>query len=162
MLRWAVKEYDGPVAVRYPRGGEGNYTASDWQGIDSVKCHRKGRDVTLLTYGLMINQVMEAAEILSRQGIEATVLRMMDLSQLDAEHILQQISEHRTIVVVEEVCSGSGIRESLCSLLGDACSVKGIDLGRDFVTHGATQKLYELCGLDPQSIVNYTREVLKP
>ena len=160
MLRWAVECYDGPVAIRYPRGSEGSYTASDWQDDNTVKCHRSGADVTLLTYGTMLENVSKAAELLSEQGIEATVLRLMDVSRLDAEQILQQASQNKTFIVVEEICSGSGIREALCSLLADRCRVRGIDLGADFVPHGKTQKLYELCGLDDKSIADYTREVL--
>ena len=162
MIRWAVKQYDGPVAVRYPRGGEGSYTASQWQGGSGIACHQQGKDVTLITYGVLINQVMEAARILSQMGIEATILRLMDLSCWNREELMAQLSENHCVVVVEEVCSGSGIRESLCSQLGQNCKVTGIDLGADFVPHGATGKLYKLCGLDPDSIAEYTREVLKP
>lgn len=160
MLRWAVESYNGPVAIRYPRGGETGYTASDWQGSNTVKRHRTGSDVTFLTYGTLLDNVMKAAEILSQQGVEATVLRLMDVSELNAEQILQYASQNKTMIVVEEVCSGSGIRDALCSMLSDQCRVKGIDLGKDFVTHGSAQMLYELCGLAPQSIADYTREVL--
>lgn len=160
MLRWAVENYDGPVAIRYPRGGEGSYTASDWEEGRTVKHHRSGEDVTLLTYGTMLDNVLKAAEILSQQGVEATVLRLMDVSELNAEQILQQTSQNKLLIVVEEICAGSGIKDALCSLLSENCLVKGIDLGADFVPHGTTKKLYELCGLDPQSIAVYTREVL--
>ena len=160
MLQWAVEEYDGPIAIRYPRGGEGEYTASDWNPENAVKCHRQGKDVTLLTYGTLLANVMKAAEILSEQGVEATVLRLSDVSQLNVQQILEQISYNKLIITVEEVGAGSGIRDALCAMALDQCRVKGIDLGADFVTHGATTKLYELCGLDPQSIANYTQEVL--
>ena len=40
------------------------------------------------------------------------------------------------------------------------CRVTVIDLGKDFVTHGAQQKLYELCGLDSKSIAAFAKEVL--
>ena len=75
MLCWAVKEYNGPVAIRYPRGTEGAEQSSSWNGLENgtVCCHRTGKDVTLITYGTMLNNVMAAAETLSRQGIEATV-----------------------------------------------------------------------------------------
>ena len=165
MLRWAVEEYDGPVAVRYPRGGEGSYTASDWQGANckTVKVHRQGKDVTLITYGLLLDNAMEAARILSGQGIEATVLRLLCVSDLKAEALMSCLSENKTVVIVEEVCSGSGIKEVLAWELVSAdpeCRVAGIDLGADFVTHGNQKKLYECTGLDAASIAGYTREVL--
>lgn len=165
MLRWAVENYNGPVAIRYPRGGEGSYTASDWQGLEQslVRCHRQGADVTFVTYGSLLDNVMEAAGILSHQGIEAAVLRLLTLSDLSAAQILEQLSENHRVIVVEEVSSGSGIREALawelCKRCPD-CLVDGIDLGREFVPHGSQKKLYEHCGLDANSIAEYTKEVL--
>ncbi|MBQ8834635.1 MAG: 1-deoxy-D-xylulose-5-phosphate synthase [Oscillospiraceae bacterium] len=160
MLRWAVEEYDGPVAIRYPRGTEGTYTASDWQGMaHTVKCHRKGKNVTLITYGSLLENVLSAAEKLAQQGIEATVLRLLSVSDLDTAQIAAQLSETKKVIVAEEVCYGSGIREALAWELKD-CHVEGIDLGPDFVTHGAQKKLYECCGLDAESIAAYTKEVL--
>ena len=165
MLRWAVKEYNGPVAVRYPRGGEGMYTASDWKGLDSetVKLHRKGKDVVFVTYGLLLDNVLEAAQLLAAQGIEATVLRLLSVSDLKAEEILSHRNNNAPVIVVEEVCSGSGIKEALAWELRNVnpdCHIAGIDLGPDFVTHGNQKKLYECTGLDAASIAGYTREVL--
>jgi len=164
MLRWAVEVYNGPVAVRYPRGTEGSEKANAWAGLEkTVVCHRKGRDVTLLTYGTLLDNVMEAAEILSQQGIEATVLRLMSVSHLRGKEILAELSENPHVIVIEEVCSGSGIQEALAWELhrhSHQCRVDGIDLGKDFVTHGSQQKLYENCGLDSRSIAAYTKEVL--
>lgn len=164
MLNWAVNEYDGPVAIRYPRGGECGYSDSDWQGPESkVKCHRQGGDVTFITYGGILQNTLEAARMLSEQGIEATVLRLLNLSDLGTEDIAAQMRENRQVIVVEEACTGSGIREALAYELLQkvpGCRVSGMDLGSDFVTHGNVKKLHECCGLDAASIVNYTKEVL--
>ena len=165
MLRWAVEAYNGPVAIRYPRGTEGSYAASDWQGLDHdlVKCHRSGKDVTLITYGSMLENVIAAAEELSHQGIEATVLRLLTVSELPTAEITKKLSENHKIIVVEEVCRGSGIREALAwelNKLSSDCRIDGMDLGRDFVPHGAQKELYKHCGLDASSIAAYTKEVL--
>ena len=165
MLRWAVKKADGPVAVRYPRGTEGAYRSSDWQGMEGslVKCHRSGKDVTLLTYGSMLETTLEAAELLARQGVEATVLRLLRVSDLPIGEILEKMSENRCLISVEEVCSGSGIREALAFAMGEAepgCRVRGMDLGGGFVTHGSVKQLYTHCGVDAESIACYTKKVL--
>ena len=165
MLSWAVSEYDGPVAIRYPRGTEGGYTASDWDGSKpaAVKCHRNGADVALITYGSMLDTVLEAADALSKMGIEASVHRLMNLSDLNGQEILSSISGCKNIVVVEEVCTGSGIRETLAWNIHQQvseCAVYGMDLGADFVPHGAQKLLYQHCGLDCASIVHYVEEVL--
>ena len=167
MLRWAVKEYDGPVAIRYPRGGEGSWSGSEWNGLDGspVIRHRSGDDVTLLTYGSMLSNALDAADILSAQGIEATVLRLMTLSDLASQQIADKLSRNKLLVVAEEVCTGSGIREALAWELREKCPecrVIGLDLGPDFVTHGNQKKLYESLGLDGASLAEAVKGVLYP
>jgi len=165
MLRWAVEQYNGPVAIRYPRGMEGTYQASDWHGLDAelVKCHRTGKDVTIITYGKLLDNAMEAAQLLSEAGIEATVLRLLTVSDLPVAQILEKISENHVVLVVEEVCGGSGIREALAWELGrlmPGCRFAGMDLGKQFVPHGSLKELYRHCGLDAAGIAEYTKEVL--
>ena len=165
MLRWAVEQHHGPVAIRYPRGTEGSYQASDWNGLDGelVKCHRTGKDVTLITYGNLLDNVMDAARLLSEAGIEATVLRLLTVSDLAAVEMLRKFSAAPVGVVVEEVCGGSGIREALAweiHQLQPDCRLFGKDLGRGFVPHGSLKELHRHCGLDAAAIAAYTKEVL--
>ena len=168
MLHWAVKEYDGPVAVRYPRGGNRNFDGCLWQPVDdiaqtgAVACHRKGSDVTLITYGTLIDQVMDAAELLSQQGIEATVLRLLTVSPLPVHQVQAMMSETADIIIVEEAAGGCGIREELAwSLRNLNPQVRsfGIDLGHSFITHGDLASLYRHYGLDANSIAAYVQEV---
>ena len=165
MLRWAVKENHGPVAIRYPRGGEGSYSNSDWQGLAGplVKCHRSGKDVTIVTYGKLLDNAMAAADRLASEGVEATVLRLLTASHFNANEIHEKMAVDGPVIVLEEVCAGSGIKEALAweiHKIDSNCRVYGIDLGSDFVTHGSINELYKLCGLDAQSVADFTKEVL--
>ena len=165
MLHWAVEEYTGPVAIRYPRGAEGTYKDSDWDKCNpsAVKCHRKGKDITFITYGTMLENTMNAAEILSQKGFEATVLRLLNLSNFSAEDIISKLSDTKNIIIVEEMTSGSGIRDALSWNLQQNYSdikIASIDLGHDFVPHGNQKKLYEYCGLDEQAIADFAKEML--
>ena len=164
MLRWAVEEYNGPVAIRYPRGTEGRVTEYTWQGSPAVQFHRSGKDLTFVTYGSLVENVFAAAELLSGQGVEATVLRLQEVSCLPAAELLEKMSENRTVIVVEEICTGSGIREYLSwelHRLCPQCRIFGMDLGGDFVPHGSQKLLYKHCGLDEESIARYAKEVLE-
>lgn len=165
MLQWAVTVYHGPVAIRYPRGGNGAYALSQWEdNPGKVVCHRSGADVTLLCYGTIVDNVLLAAETLQQSGIEATVLRLLAVDPLPMNEILAGISGNHHVVVLEETCSGSGIREAVAWELQHAlpdCRVDGVDLGRRFVTHGDIQSLYHACGLDAAAIADYVREVLR-
>ena len=163
MLQWAVEEYHGPVAIRYPRGTEGSYTSSDWKGLGSgITVHRRGDDLTFVTYGSMLDNTLAAAELLAEQGVEATVLRLVNLTDLHTAQICENMSANKTLIVVEETCTGSGIRDALTYELLQCCPgcrVYGRDLGSDFVTHGDKKKLYENCGLDPASLAAFAKEV---
>ena len=163
MLTWAVESCDGPVAVRYPRGTEGKYTASAWDAAAKIAPHRSGADVTLITYGTMINPVLDAADRLAQQGISCTVLRLLELSDLPAEEILRLMPEKKNVVIIEETAANSGVAQPLAWQLRGLCPecrVSGIDLGHDFVPHGSQQRLYEYCGLDAASIAQFVSGVL--
>lgn len=160
MLQWAVEEYDGPVAIRYPRGGEGSYRDCCWTPDSGLVCHRRGRDVVLVTYGNLLTNVLEAAEILAQKGIDATVLRLTRLTDIRKEEFLPFLEPDLPVIVAEEACRGSGLREAIAWELKHY-PVTGLDLGENFVVHGSQKQLYELCGLDGCSIAQYAGEVLR-
>lgn len=170
MLRWSVLEQNGPVAIRYPRGGNRGYEESAWSNCENVltngavHVHRRGDDITLVTYGTVLSNVLAAADLLEEQGIHATVIRLLSVAPLPADAVIREMSRNRHIVVVEEVGGNSGIRDALSWEICQQhrkCKVDGIDLGDRFVTHGDLQSLYQHYGLDAQSIAEFTREVIK-
>lgn len=163
MLTWAIQEYDGPIAVRYPRGTEGAYTGSAWDGKATAVSHRRGRNITLITYGTLINPVLEAAERLEKQGIQCSVLRLLELADFSVEEILGMMPEKKNVVVIEETAANSGVKLPLAWELQQQCPdcrVSGIDLGKSFVPHGSQARLYEYCGLDADSIARFVSGVL--
>ena len=159
MLRWAVLEQNGPVAIRYPRGGNRGFEDSHWDGKKAFSVHRQGKDITVLTYGTLISQVLEAAEVLASQGVEVTVLRAMCLTDWNAEELKGLLAPSDKIFLAEEVMAGSGIRGKVAALL-PGHRVFGVDLGRKFVTHGNLQTLYAHYGLDKESLTQKIAEVV--
>lgn len=166
MLFWAVQRYDGPVAIRYPRGGDWSCTSSSWgrEGDRLLQCHRTGGDVTLVTYGTMLENVMQAADILEKRGIRATVLRLMQVAPLPTKEILEKLSGYKQVFVIEEIAAHCGIYEELAaSIKANAQDIRvyGRDLGNAYVTHGKLETLYKLYGLDADSVADYVQEALK-
>ena len=163
MLRWAITNKPGPIAIRYPRGGNGKYTDSCWDsGKNCVCVHRRGKDITIITYGSIVNNVLEAAEQLSNEGIEATVLRLMSIQPLSAEEIIQKMAPADKVYVVEEIAGNCGIREHIACVLeekGLDCSVAGIDLGNRYIQHGSVNKLYDYYGLSAEKLAWSIKEV---
>ena len=161
MLTWSVNECNGPVAIRYPRGGDGLYSTSCCAG-QSVVNHRIGENCAIITYGTLINQAVVAADLLSQQGIEAKVLRLTCLNPLPLAALTEELSGINHVFVVEETCAGSGICADLSYQLSDTvdCKFTGLDLGSEYVTHGSVEQLYQKHGLNAKSIAKRIQEVL--
>jgi len=164
MIRWAVKQTDGPVAVRYPRGGNKGYADSVWNGnIRQTVCmHHSGIDFAIVTYGTMVNNALKAAQILQDSGIEAAVLRLTQIAPLDYDTLLTYIGDIKRVYVAEEVAGNCSIRESIaCELQkrGLKIRVDGIDLGNQYIQHGAVDKLYDHYGLSGEKIAKAIMEV---
>ena len=159
MLRWAVLEQSGPVAIRYPRGGDRDFTGSCWDGESAFACHRQGKDLTVLTYGTLLSNVLEASELLASQGIQVTVLRALRLTDMRPENLKPLLAPSDRVFVAEEVMAGSGIRGEIAAMLPQH-RVFGADLGDSFVTHGNLKDLYAHCGLDGLSICRKIAEVV--
>lgn len=169
MLRWAVEEYNGPVAIRYPRGGNGHYSQSAWDsnhatlGTKMVAQHAEGSDVVLVTYGTLINNVMDAVDILKTRGIQTSVLRLLTAEPLPMAEMLDYLSNHKHVVVIEETGNSCGLSHAITwelAQVGAALKVSGINLGNGYITHGNVQMLYRHYGLDSESIASFVQEVL--
>jgi 1-deoxy-D-xylulose-5-phosphate synthase len=156
MLDFAVNECDGPVAIRYPRGGDGRYTGAQF-GDSGIVTHREGESCAIITYGTLINQALAAAEILSLQGLEAKVIRLTTLNPLPVDALKRALAGIEHVFVVEETCAGSGI----CAAVShEVCKCTSLDLGGEYVTHGSIAQLYQKHGLDEMSIAKKIQEVL--
>ena len=93
-----------------------------------------------------------------------SVLRLLCVAPLPVEELVDQLPENRKILTVEEVCSGSGIREALAWALTHRlpdCLVDGLDLGRRFVTQGDLKTLYHAYGIDGEAIAAAMKNMVK-
>ena len=159
MLRWAVLDHNGPVAIRYPRGGNGELQHCAWSNDHSIVAHRNGKDCAIVTYGTSVNNALAAADRLQREGIEASVVRLTKINPLPVDALREVLEGYQNILVLEETASAAGIHQELAwNLPGHRYF--SIDLGNDFVTHGAVSALYQHCGMDPDSIAAKVKEVL--
>ena len=158
MLSWAVEFAQGPVAIRYGRGSDGTYTASNWSS-GAVCRHTDGEDATIITYGTITNEVLEAAKQLEIQGIHVRVLRLLQLAPLDMDTWKEQL--RGPVFVVEETAENSGIHEAIAHCLQDRTVVISMNLGSKYVPHGAVKALYRLCGLDSDAIAMRVRKEIR-
>ena len=158
MLRKAVFSMDGPVAVRYPRGGDGKLA----QAVQSPVL-REGTDITLVGYGKLINEIMEAASLLQESGISAEVVKLPSVKPIDMAAIAASVRKTGHLLIAEEaVCIGCAGKEIAATLRTQGIVVPTalVNIGDRFVPHGAVSDLHKMLGLDAQSIAKKAREVL--
>lgn len=161
MLQWATLCYDGPVAIRYPRGGDGAYTDAAWSPDTPVICHTRGNSCAIVTYGKMVNNALMAAGILESAGVSVSVIRLGEINPIPFEQLFCALGDTTHVVVIEEVCNGSGIFQDIACKLPKNMKAFKIDLGNWYPTHGSVADLYKQYGLDAESVAKYIQEVLK-
>ena len=162
MLRRAVLEETGPVAVRYPRGGEGAYTGDAASAPATVL--RPGTDVTIVSYGIEINEALTAAQLLSEQGVSAEVVKLNRLWPADWRLPLASLEKTGRLAVAEDVCRAGGMGEKLLAAAAEAglapAACRRIDLGSGILANGAPEDLRRKTGLDGAGIARAVMEML--
>lgn len=161
MLERAVLHMDGPVAVRYPRGGEGTYTADS--GAEAAVVLRPGKDITLAGYGIAINDLLEAAKILSEKGVEAEVVKLNVLTPLEPGVVADSVKKTGALLVAEDCMAEGCVGQRLAAALEERQILARLCLlncGTHFVPHGALACLKRDLNLDGQGIAHKALEVL--
>ena len=161
MLFRAVEEYQGPVAVRYPRGGQGSYTEDNSR--DGCVTLREGGDITLAGYGTQINELLTAAELLAAAGVQAEVLKLNCLSPLDPEPVVRSVGRTGVLLCAEECAMSGSVGQRLLAALEQAgVEAKSalVNCGSGIVTHGSSTQLKKMLGLDGDSLFRRAMEVL--
>ncbi|MEM6402027.1 MAG: 1-deoxy-D-xylulose-5-phosphate synthase, partial [Cyanobacteria bacterium P01_D01_bin.116] len=114
----------GPIAMRFPRGnGYGVPLMEEgWEPLEIGKGEilRNGDDVLMIGYGAMVNSTLQAAEILSEHGIEATVINARFCKPLDTELMFPLAKQIGKVVTLEEGCVMGGFGSAVAEALLDA------------------------------------------
>lgn len=157
-LRMALRcamALEGPVAIRYPRGSApvAPGACEPWQEGHAVKV-RDGADGALLALGRMVDVACEVAEVAARQGVELSIWDMRWAKPIDADALRDAAHTGHIFTLEDGVITGgfgSGVLE-LLSDMGESCPVRRFGIPDTFVTQGPVDKLFEVLGLDAESI----------
>ncbi len=163
MLRRAAFAINGPVAIRYPRGGEEGYTDDRSEGAFAVL--REGEDVTLCAYGTMIDPVLGAAELLEQEGISARVVKVNRISPFADPDVRRAFAGTKRLIVAEECASVGCVGQRLAAILTEEGTplekLYLCNLGKRFPPHGSVPQLREAFGLDARAIAAKAMEVVR-
>ena len=157
-LRFGLQDYNGPFAIRYPRG----------QAYDGLEEHnapiRYGKaemiieesDIALVAAGNMLITALAVRDKLKEKGYNITVVNERFIKPVDTD-MLDRLSEsHRLIVTMEENVLSGGFGEAVCQYYDDTCNdidVLNIALPDDYVEHGNVDILRRESGVDRDSII---------
>ena len=151
--------YNGPAAVRYPRGsGPGEVESAEMRAIPIGKgvVKRTGTRVALLAFGTMVNPALTAGV-----ELDATVVNMRSVKPMDNELILKMAESHEIIVSIEENTvnggAGAGVAEVL-SAAGCTTPILILGLPDHHVDQGETGSVLSSLGLDSAGIVASVRK----
>ena len=150
-LEKAAFEHSSPVSIKYPKGVEGEFADDTFDR--SAACIRQGKDVTLISYGIMINEALKAADMLLDAGTEAEVIKINRLDKFDMQTVYTSAAKTGRVVVLEDCVRAGCLGEYVASeLAGNGADVMLLNFQESFSEVGTTPQNYLLHGLDAQSV----------
>lgn len=151
MLEYAVHQYDGPIAIRYPRGSsQGNHLRlKPFTGENTVLS--VGKDVTILAVGAMLDTGIEAARLLREHGFDAGVTAINVVKPMDAAAVN---SETKLVVTLEDNTIIGGFSDEFDRMNREkAFGILNFALPDQFIEQGSIPELREECAMTPEDVV---------
>jgi len=123
---------------------------------------REGNDLTIVAMGLMVHFALEAASILSLEGIEARVINMSSVKPIDKELIIDSARKTGVILTVEEHLTIGGLGSAVCEVVAEdyPVLVRRMGIKDRFGISGKPDKLLSYFHLTPKDIVEEAKQVL--
>jgi transketolase len=124
---------------------------------------RQGTDVTVIAAGIMVAKALEAADILTRQGIDCRIINMHTLKPLDEAAVVKAASETGAIVVAEEHLAqgGLGSRVAQTTAREEPVPMEFVNLGDRYAVSGKAEELLQRYGLTTRDIEESVKSVVK-
>jgi transketolase len=151
----AAARFKGPIYLRFGRDVypvvkeiHGEFT------IGKAKILRDGRDVAIVTTGIMVGEGLQAADALKNKGYDARVIHMPTVKPLDTDVVLQAALETRGIVTAEEHSIVGGLGEAVAAFLSEnhPTRIRRVGVNDIFGESGTAQELLDLHGLRAKDI----------
>lgn len=159
MLKFAVN-YNGPIAIRYPRGQAYEGFSENTVPIELGKSEvlYKGEDYAIFAVGSMVKQAEEVIAKLREFGLNPTLINVRFVSPIDKDLIREIAMTHKQIFTLEENVKSGGFGEKLLSVVSEfrLNNVVHNNYAIDdcFVEQGDTEELLDMLGLDGEGITN--------
>lgn len=164
----ATLDHAGPIYIRLAKGGDRIVTADDGPfELGKASSVREGKDVLLVTTGVMLQQALEAAEVLRQRKLETGVLHMPTVKPFDAEALLEAVRQPRVVVAAEEHTIVGGLGSAVAEVLAESAFSRPkrfARLGYPDVfpdEYGSQASLMERYGLTAAAMVAKVEELIQ-
>ena len=155
-------EYYGPTYIRFGRAATPVIHNEDYEfKIGKGEVLREGEDVLIVATGIMVSKALEAAETLSKENIEATVVNISTIKPLDTELILRLSKNIGKVVTAEEHSIIGGLGSAVAEILSEECptKLKRVGIKDVFGQSGTPNELLEYYGLTSKDIVEAVKSI---
>jgi transketolase len=160
---YAAAQYDGPVYLRTVRCHVPTIFGDDYVfQMGKAVSLRPGRDVTIISTGMMTPKAKVAAEMLAAEGIQARHIHIHTIKPLDAEPIIAAAAETAGIVTIENHSVIGGLGGAICELLAERYPAKVIRLGLPdcFGESGDDEAIFTKLGMNTEHVVAAAKRIL--
>ena len=157
MLKFALK-YEGPIAIRYPRGTayEGLEGFREKIVYGKAEMLYKEQDIALLAVGSMVQVAEQVREALKEKGLNCTLVNARFVKEFDKEMIQSLAADHKLLVTLEENVTTGGFGERVVDFVTSNqidIAVEKIALPDMYVEHGNVNILYRDAKIDAESVI---------
>ena len=130
--------------------------------MDKANILTEGDDVAIIACGEMVYTSYEAAKLLEKDGIKASVVDMYCVKPLDTETVLKVSAKAKAVITVEEHSPFGGLGSMVASLLSqnEPKRMKILSLPDSPVITGNSQEVFDHYGLNPEGIAKTAKEIL--
>lgn len=161
MMKTALEYNEGPIAYRYPRINVPGVPLDEVLTpipIGSWEKVREGEGFAIIAVGPMVQVAEEAAEMLKREGVSASVINARFLKPLDNGMLLNLAQTGNKIVVIEEASQAGSLGSAVLEFYAEH-GISGLDISLlgipdRFIEHGSIKEQLEEVGLTAESVVS--------
>lgn len=164
---YTALQHEGPIAVRFPRGnGYGIKMDEELREIPigTWEVLREGSDVALLSFGPILQEVLQAADELEKIGIFARVINARSIKPLDEAMLIQLGQEGIPIVSIEEAALQGGFGSYVLEFMNEQkfnTTIERIGIPDEYIEHGSVSDLLVEVGLTEENIVNRVKVMIQ-
>lgn len=157
-------EHKGPVYIRISRSNLPDVFDSSYKfNFNKAVVMQEGTDVTLVTNGETLVEVVEAAQMLKEQGINTEVINVPVIKPLDEETIINSAKKTNRVITIENHSVIGGLGGCICEVLSEKYPVKitRIGLNDEFGQSGTPKELMAYYGLNAEKLTQRIAGLLK-